>query len=156
MYCRKCGNAVSDVKKECESCGAKPLNALKYCQECGAQTDINQSQCAECGARIKSVKDVLETEVISGDFSRLKDYYREEFTKINESKEAYKGKWNWSAFIFGMFWAFTKGLWLSAIVCFVANFFTGGLVGIAYSFIYASRGNLMYYNSYTKDKQTPL
>ena len=46
-------------------------------------------------------------------FPELSLYYRDEFDKIYESNEKYKGKWNWAAFFFGPIWALTKGVWVA-------------------------------------------
>jgi hypothetical protein len=86
------------------------------------------------------------------DFSDLSPYYQEEFKKILESGETYKGKWNWAAFLFGGFWAMTKQLWLSLAICFVAGLGTGGVAWFVYWFIYGIRGNFIYYTLHTKKK----
>jgi len=49
------------------------------------------------------------------DFSHLPEYYRKEFQKIYESNETYTDKWNWAAFLFGLIWGITKGLWLAGL-----------------------------------------
>ncbi len=38
----------------------------------------------------------------------LNDYYQEEFKKIYESNETYKGKRNWWAFFFTAIWCLIK------------------------------------------------
>ena len=50
------------------------------------------------------------------DLTGVPPQYHEEFRKIWESGETYKGKWNWTAFLFGTLWAVTKGLWASVAV----------------------------------------
>ena len=59
-------------------------------------------------------------------------YYEQEFARIQQSGEAYKGKWNWAAFFFGPFWAITKGLWGACIVCLVVAVITAGIGGVVY------------------------
>lgn len=83
----------------------------------------------------------------------LDPYYQEEFKKIHESGEAYRGKWNWSAFFFGPIWALTKGAWVSALTALVVTFLTGGLGGIVYWFVFGARGNYIHYSLHTKKKQ---
>jgi hypothetical protein len=83
----------------------------------------------------------------------LPPYYQEEFKKIWESGEVYKGKWNWAAFFFGGFWALTKGTWLSAVISLGAAILTGGLGGVIYWFIFGFRGNYIYYTLHAKGKQ---
>ena len=46
----------------------------------------------------------------------------------------------------------SKGLWLPAVVCVFGALMTGGVVGIIYSFIFALRGNYMYYNKVVKNQ----
>jgi hypothetical protein len=90
------------------------------------------------------------------DFSGLSQYYQDEFKKIYESGESYKGKWNWAAFFFGAIWALTKGVWLAPVICIVASIFTYSIAGIIYWFIFGARGNYMYYCAYVKKKQLPI
>jgi hypothetical protein len=89
-------------------------------------------------------------------WSSLSSYYQDEFRKIHESGEVYKGKWNWAAFCFGGIWALTKGVWLSVLICFVVSIVTGGIGGVVYWIIFAARGNYMYYCAQTKGKQIPV
>lgn len=89
-------------------------------------------------------------------WSDLSPYYQNEFRKIYESGECYKGKWNWSAFVFSGIWALTKGVWLSVLIAFAVSIVTGGIGGIVYWIIFAARGNYMYYCAKIKDKQIPI
>ena len=155
MYCRKCGNEVKDYNTICSGCGIRPLNAMNFCQSCGAPTDINQEQCIKCMALLRSIKQVVGNPVIKTDFSYLSGYYREEFKRIYESNETYKGSWNWSAFIFSCFWAIQKGMWLSGIICLILSVPTAGITTIVYSFIFGARGNYIYYTAHAKEKQLP-
>jgi hypothetical protein len=75
----------------------------------------------------------------------LPQYWQDEMTKIHESNESYKGKWNWPAFFFGILWALSKGLVLSALICVITVFITFGFAGIFWVFYYPIRGNYMYY-----------
>ncbi|MCP5498228.1 MAG: DUF2628 domain-containing protein [Leptospiraceae bacterium] len=88
-------------------------------------------------------------------FLYLKPYYQEEFNRIQQSNEAYKGKWNWAAFFFGIIWALSKGLILSAIVCIVTTGFTAGIAAFFWIFYYPLRGNYMYYKKVAKH-QNPV
>jgi hypothetical protein len=52
----------------------------------------------------------------------LGNYYYQEFTKIAESNEDYKGQWNIPAAILGGFWTLYAKLWVpSAIVWVLAG-----------------------------------
>lgn len=85
----------------------------------------------------------------------LSPYYQAEFQKIWDSGEAYKGQWNWAAFVFGALWGMTKSLWLSVAICLVAAILTAGLAGVVYWFIYGARGTYMYYSLHVYQKQLP-
>jgi RNA polymerase subunit RPABC4/transcription elongation factor Spt4 len=154
MFCRNCGKKINEKAEICVNCGVRPLAERKFCQECGAETKQNQELCVKCGVRLKTLMAVSETGVsLQTDFSGLSQYYQDEFTKIYKSNESYKGKWNWSAFLFGALWALTKGLWLSAVICLFVCLLTAGIAGFIYWFIYGARGNYMYYCAYVKKKQ---
>lgn len=85
----------------------------------------------------------------------LSPRYQAEFQKIWDSGESYKGSWNWMAFLFGLFWAASKGLTVSVVVCLVAGVLTAGIGFIVYWFIYGYRGTFMYYNLHVRQKQLP-
>jgi hypothetical protein len=95
------------------------------------------------------------------DLVGLPPYYQKEFKKIYESGESYQGTWNWDAFLFGGLWALAKGCWLSLTVCVVISIVLGIItcgigsvfVPAAYWFIYAIRGNYIYYCAYVKRRQ---
>jgi len=83
----------------------------------------------------------------------LSPYYQQEFKKIWDSQESYKGKWNWAAFFFEGIWALTKGAWLSAVVSLGVCLITGGFAGFVYCFVFGMRGNYIYYTLHVKNKQ---
>jgi hypothetical protein len=150
MYCRNCGVLIKDNVEICIFCGVKPLSERKYCQECGVSTQPNQELCIKCGCRLKT-----ESIEINTDFSTLPLYYKEEFTKILDSNEDYKGKWNWCAFFFSWIWALTKGLWVFALISLAVGLITYDMIGIGSiicAIILGVRGNYMYYNLRTKKK----
>jgi len=51
----------------------------------------------------------MENQNHPNDQTGLDNYYQEEFRKIRDSNESYKGKWNWWAFIFAGIWGLFKG-----------------------------------------------
>lgn len=55
MYCRVCGNKISDNAEVCIKCGCKPLIGKSYCQNCGAITTAQQVMCTKCKSNLKSV-----------------------------------------------------------------------------------------------------
>ena len=99
-------------------------------------------------------------------------YYRDEFRRIYESAESYKGQWNWPAFLFGPIWAINRGLWLPAAV-YVAAIVTGvvlvavvesaisspvdlsPLIGIGLAVWMGTRGNWLLYNKQLKERNVP-
>ncbi len=133
MFCKNCGNQVSESDTFCSICGTnqKP-------------TSIEESE--------KMVFNTNSNEKLLG----LSEYYIEEFKKIQDSKEQYKGKFNFTAFFFGVLWGLIKGLWLSAIIAIVIGILTGGIGIIVYWIVFGIRGNYIYYNYVMKDKQIPL
>ncbi len=101
----------------------------------------------------KSSIDSVQQNSAEVDFRALTPYYQDEFQKIHSSNESYKGKWNWAAFLFGPIWALTKGLWVSALTALIVTLVTGGFGGVVYWFIFAIRGNYVYYTNHVKKKQ---
>jgi hypothetical protein len=53
MYCRNCGNEVSEKAIMCVACGTPPKSADKYCFNCKAETTPNASICMKCGVSLK-------------------------------------------------------------------------------------------------------
>lgn len=53
MYCRNCGNEVSDKAVVCVSCGVPPKSGTKYCYNCKAETDPLATICRNCGVALK-------------------------------------------------------------------------------------------------------
>jgi hypothetical protein len=152
MYCRNCGAQIADVAEICVKCGVRPFAEKHFCQECGSETKSNQEICIKCGVRLKTSLGA-EISLASVNLESLGSYYQEEFKKIYESNEMYKGKWNWAAFFFTWIWALTKGLWLPAVII-LALCFTG-IGAILYWFVFGIRGNYMYYSLIVKNKQIP-
>jgi hypothetical protein len=90
----------------------------------------------------------------------VSSYYLDEFNRISESDEAYTGKWNWAAFLFGPLWALSKGLWESALVAWfvlglaiVVYYPLGPILNVAYCIALGIRGNYVYYNRLVNRKQ---
>lgn len=54
MYCKNCGQELSENQEVCLSCGYKKGNGNKYCANCGtAIKDPGQEICLNCGAKIE-------------------------------------------------------------------------------------------------------
>lgn len=124
-------------RTNCPFCGEEILATARKCKHCGEFVQLPGSTGAP----------------FSGAMKELKPYYQEEFRKIQESGEGYRGKWNWAAFFWGGFWALSKGLWKSGLVSIVGAALTAGLVLVIYWFIFGARGNYMYYRKVVKREE---
>lgn len=171
MYCRHCAQNINEKAEYCIHCGCRPLSGLKHCQECGVETTENQEICTKCGVKLlkqnssnnnsDSINDKVN-KLLNGnkpleenlDFTYLIPYYQDEFKKIHESNETYNSRWNWAAFLLNWIWAFAKGLWVSAVVCLLLCFVTGGILALPLAIYFGIRGNKLYYNLTVKKQQT--
>jgi hypothetical protein len=116
--------------------------------------DISQGNAMEVYLAVETMSQTIKSETPThSNFAGLDPYYQEEFSKISQSNEAYKGKWNWAAFLFGAIWALTKGLWGIAIAAVLISIVTWGVGGLIFGFYFGARGNWMYYNLIIKQKQ---
>ncbi|MBI3194275.1 MAG: zinc ribbon domain-containing protein [Ignavibacteriae bacterium] len=160
MYCRNCGKELNPKAEVCINCGVKPLVEKKFCQECGGETSANQEVCIKCGVRLRTMAYTTDGSTMNTNFSGLPPYWQQEFRRILESNEVYKGKWNWPAFFFSWIWAFTKGAWAVALIILCIgtpfSFVTFGLAGIGIAIFMGIRGVYLYYNVFVKDKQMPF
>lgn len=185
-YCNECGQPVRTTARFCSSCGTKlelgsrvaspttlastvntwpeiadppGLNtgliaSAVYCNRCGKPLLSTSATCTRCSAiPSPDFQSVASAEIR---LPRLSTYYQDEFRRIDESRELYKGKWNWAAFLFGPLWALTKGLWLSALIAIIGGLFTGGVIAVVYWFIFGARGNYLYYCQAVRKRQLPF
>ncbi|HQW04374.1 MAG: TM2 domain-containing protein [Flavobacteriales bacterium] len=56
MYCRNCGNEVSDQAVMCIACGTPPKAGNKYCSNCKSETASNAQICMKCGVALGSAR----------------------------------------------------------------------------------------------------
>lgn len=54
MYCRNCGNEVSDKAVMCVACGTPPLSGDKFCFNCKVETASKAEICMSCGVNLKN------------------------------------------------------------------------------------------------------
>ena len=54
MYCRNCGNEVSDKAIMCVACGTPPKAGNRYCYNCKAETTPNATICMKCGVGLRN------------------------------------------------------------------------------------------------------
>ena len=53
MYCRNCGNEVSEKAVMCVACGTPPKAGEKFCHNCKAETTPGAAICMKCGVSLK-------------------------------------------------------------------------------------------------------
>jgi TM2 domain-containing membrane protein YozV len=54
MYCRNCGNEVSEKAVMCVACGTPPNAGNKFCPNCKAETTPGATICMKCGVALKA------------------------------------------------------------------------------------------------------
>lgn len=55
MYCRECGNQMSDTAVSCGECGTRKGEGVKFCQMCGHHTTERTEFCFHCGAKQRNI-----------------------------------------------------------------------------------------------------
>lgn len=160
MHCRNCGNKIDINADFCINCGTRPLNATAYCQDCGGETKSEEANCFNCGAHLKHLeKPRRVTPEYTEGFPTSSTYYEKEFKKIETSKESYKGKWNWPAFLFGGFWALSKGLWVIFIIHMSIVFLIQPglrlILIIIMTIVLGKRGNYLVFRKKNYNEQLP-
>lgn len=162
MYCKNCGNLTIEIPTVCPACGFDPLTERNHCQECGSLTKTKQLVCLNCQASLipaqlndrqeqqkrAEMRNRLEVEL-----NYLSSYYQREFLQIFDSNEEYKGRWNWSAFLFGSIWTLSKGLWLTTFISLFLVALTFGFAAPIFWIMYGRRGNWIFYNKFVKNRQ---
>ncbi len=135
------------------------------CQYCDNQVPNNAAKCPSCGAAVQQVTNTpvgqssAEQSVLSSDeafkakIAYVSPYYQAEFTKMYDSKGAYKGKFNLAAFFFSWIWCFTKGLAVQGIIMFVLACISYGLIS---GILAGIRGNKMFYEKFINEKNVYL
>jgi hypothetical protein len=53
MYCRNCGNEVSEKAIMCVACGTPPKAGDKFCHNCKAESTPGAAVCMKCGVSLK-------------------------------------------------------------------------------------------------------
>jgi len=140
---------------------------MAQCPSCGAGVDVVPGRCRKCGTSIESPAAPAFAVSASGaaaapaltrgsappSFAGLSKYYQQEFSKIYNSNEKYKGRFNWAAFFFGPLWALSKGLLANGAIAIALALISGGVLGIPIAAIYGARGNYFYYSLFVNGKQ---
>jgi hypothetical protein len=58
MYCRNCGNEVSDKAIMCVACGTPPMAGNKFCYNCKAETTPGSTICMKCGVSLQNLNPI--------------------------------------------------------------------------------------------------
>jgi len=163
--CPSCGSGVEVVPGRCRKCGtsvAAPASAAVAAAGTGQSQDgLDQLYFAAkrtIGAAVgagsaAAAAPALMQRSAPPSFAGLSDYYQREFSKIYNSNQTYKGRFNWAAFFFGPLWALSKGLVLNGVIAIAAILLTGGVLGLPISVLYGARGNYFYYANFVHGKQ---
>ena len=54
MYCRNCGNEVSEKAVMCVACGTPPNAGNKFCPNCKTETPPGATICLKCGVALNA------------------------------------------------------------------------------------------------------
>ena len=159
IFCQNCGNEMKNDARFCAKCGT-PIGAVAPVQTQAAVANyvpiVHQNVLQQSSQQMGTIANQSQGEVLNLDFSGLDPYYQNEFKKIYESGETYKGSFNPYSFLFTWIWLLVKGMAMPAIVhalaCSIASLPTLGVSAIGSWIICATRGTWIYYNSYVKHK----
>lgn len=55
MFCRNCGNRISDEAAVCTHCGVLKGDGDRYCPNCGAMPDPRAVICVQCGVSLRQI-----------------------------------------------------------------------------------------------------
>lgn len=167
VFCRNCGSELFETVKTCGNCGTE--QSATGSAESGATGSNSQSSGDFTSQRWTVGGSVIGVSAASlpplteaPDFSMLDPYYQDEFRRIYESGEAYKGKWNWAAFLFGPFWMLARDMPMIGLAVILANIIVGAMTAgagipllfFAYDVYVGVRGNYLRYNAMYKRVQT--
>ncbi|WP_148558385.1 DUF2628 domain-containing protein [Terrisporobacter glycolicus] len=141
----------------CKNCGFDYNENSNFCPKCNRKPDIdkddiviiNDENChGEYYRNSKTKYNVYD------EFASLKPYYQIEFTKIKDSGETYKGKFNFFPFLFSWIWMLTKKMYVGAVVYIIVvgalTNYVHGVFSLLFAILMGIRANYMYYNYYTK------
>lgn len=55
MYCRNCGESISESAIQCPECNTIKGEGADYCQNCGGYTTERTEFCKHCGAKLRTI-----------------------------------------------------------------------------------------------------
>ena len=142
----------------CKNCGNQCDSKDKYCPKCNKPLDIDDSKIVILDKKDDGYgeyfRDDKTSQNIYDEFDELKPYYQIQFTKIKDSNEVYKGKFNVFPFLFSWIWMLTKKMYVGAVVYIIVvgllNNYVSGIFSLIFGILMGLRGNYMYYKYYTK------
>lgn len=145
-------------EKKCVACGASVDAMARECKYCGEALPV-QEQTYQQPPQFQQQPPQYQNMNNNSPYAYLKPYYQDEFSKIDNSNGAYKGRWNWCAFLFSWIWAFTKGLWGLALINLGINIILvntdASFISFAFAIFWGLRGNYVYHNLQTTKTQFP-
>ena len=159
VYCRSCGSELFETVPVCRNCGT-PQGAAAPGGGTGAGNAGGTPPSGDGKTyQVGNTKVALNASyfpklTIAPDLSYEEPYYRDEFTKIYQSGESYRGQFNWAALIFGPFWALARDLpmvglgWLLATI--VISTVTAGTLWpltLAYNIYFGIKANYLRYTA---------
>ena len=172
VFCRSCGSELFETVAVCGNCGTAQIPGQSAGPSAGAPgpqpggqangTDFNSQRWTVGGSVIGVSASSAAPLTSAPDLSMVDPYYQDEFRRIYESGEVYRGKWNWAAFIFGPLWLLARELPMIGIAVILANIIVGivtagtglPLLFFAYDVYLGIRGNYLRYTSLYKRVQT--
>lgn len=66
MYCRNCGEALSEKAAVCVKCGVKKGIGGNFCHNCGSQTAPNAAVCLKCGVSLTAASGDIKSKMVAG------------------------------------------------------------------------------------------
>lgn len=167
VYCRSCGAPLFETVPACRGCGtpqgatsadaASAGNAGSYAGGDGGPSSGfgSNGKTYQIGSSKVALNASYFPKLTSApDLSYEEPYYRDEFTRMYESGETYRGQFNWAALIFGPFWALARDLpmvglgWLVASII-ISTLTSGTLwpLTLAYNIYFGIKANYLRYTA---------
>ena len=126
MYCRNCGNEMSNEAAICIRCGVAKGKGNAYCPNCGKSVDPDAVVCINCGVAIKRIapKNVEKRELVKAIVLSIVTcgiYGIFWFVKLTDEMNAMTGRQNETSGgisflltlvtcgIYGIYWAYKMG-----------------------------------------------
>lgn len=66
MFCKNCGNCISNIDGECSNCGKNAGSGNAFCPNCGSAVLPNSMFCAKCGVQLNSILRSQHSKLLAG------------------------------------------------------------------------------------------